>query len=303
MTRQIIGKIHLWVGLALCIPLVIIGLTGSVLVFEDELQGTATGRAAASGDGAAGGRNCRRRSHRCPRGLHPDELCRARRTRGNGLGAAAPAASQCLGLRCDPGARRSGDLDGRHRPTGRAAAPDLFPAFDLAAQKPRGTPAGWLARRRHARHGDQRSGQLVAAARAMGLGLRGEPACAGLSAAARLARRHGNMGLVGVPHGKLCRRLSRLSRDRPRHRQSDTALARFSGAGRSGAGDARRRGRADRRRCGDCLGLRFFSRERARVSSFCRHARTDRSASPCSVPTRIEGRRRSLSSSTNGRAG
>ena len=48
MTRQIIGKIHLWVGLALCVPLVIIGLTGSVLVFEDELQGTAAGHAAAS---------------------------------------------------------------------------------------------------------------------------------------------------------------------------------------------------------------------------------------------------------------
>ena len=43
MTRRIIGKIHLWVGLALCLPLVIIGLTGSVLVFEDELQGAATG--------------------------------------------------------------------------------------------------------------------------------------------------------------------------------------------------------------------------------------------------------------------
>ena len=49
MTRQIVGKIHLWVGVALCVPLVIIGLTGSVLVFEDELQGATTGRAAASG--------------------------------------------------------------------------------------------------------------------------------------------------------------------------------------------------------------------------------------------------------------
>jgi uncharacterized iron-regulated membrane protein len=49
MTRQIIGKIHLWVGLALCIPLVVIGLTGSALVFEDELQGPAASRTAAAG--------------------------------------------------------------------------------------------------------------------------------------------------------------------------------------------------------------------------------------------------------------
>ena len=49
MTRKIVARIHLWVGLALCIPLVIISLTGSVLVFEDELQGATTGRAAASG--------------------------------------------------------------------------------------------------------------------------------------------------------------------------------------------------------------------------------------------------------------
>ncbi len=49
MTREITAKVHLWVGLALCIPLVIIGLTGSVLVFEDELQGATAGRAAASG--------------------------------------------------------------------------------------------------------------------------------------------------------------------------------------------------------------------------------------------------------------
>ncbi len=38
MIRRIIGQIHLWVGITLCIPLVILGLTGSVLVFEDELN-------------------------------------------------------------------------------------------------------------------------------------------------------------------------------------------------------------------------------------------------------------------------
>jgi uncharacterized iron-regulated membrane protein len=38
MTRRLIGQIHLWVGLALCVPLILIGLTGSILVFEDELR-------------------------------------------------------------------------------------------------------------------------------------------------------------------------------------------------------------------------------------------------------------------------
>jgi uncharacterized iron-regulated membrane protein len=41
MIRRIIVRLHLWIGLALCIPLTVIGLTGSILVFEDELQGTA----------------------------------------------------------------------------------------------------------------------------------------------------------------------------------------------------------------------------------------------------------------------
>jgi uncharacterized iron-regulated membrane protein len=38
MTRRLIGRLHLWVGLALCAPLVLIGFTGSILVFEDELR-------------------------------------------------------------------------------------------------------------------------------------------------------------------------------------------------------------------------------------------------------------------------
>jgi uncharacterized iron-regulated membrane protein len=38
MTRRLIGQIHLWTGLALCLPLVLIGLTGSILVFEDQLR-------------------------------------------------------------------------------------------------------------------------------------------------------------------------------------------------------------------------------------------------------------------------
>jgi uncharacterized iron-regulated membrane protein len=36
--RSMLGKIHLWIGLALCVPLVVIGVTGSILVFEPELQ-------------------------------------------------------------------------------------------------------------------------------------------------------------------------------------------------------------------------------------------------------------------------
>src|SRR5215813_3357074 len=52
MTRRLIGQIHLWAGLALCIPFVMLGLTGSVLVFEDELNaifGPAAGHVAAGG--------------------------------------------------------------------------------------------------------------------------------------------------------------------------------------------------------------------------------------------------------------
>lgn len=36
--RRLVRQIHLWTGLALCVPLVLIGLTGSLLVFEDELR-------------------------------------------------------------------------------------------------------------------------------------------------------------------------------------------------------------------------------------------------------------------------
>jgi uncharacterized iron-regulated membrane protein len=52
MIRRLIGQVHLWVGLSLCIPLVVLGLTGSVLVFEDELStvfGAAAGHEAAVG--------------------------------------------------------------------------------------------------------------------------------------------------------------------------------------------------------------------------------------------------------------
>jgi uncharacterized iron-regulated membrane protein len=42
MTRRLIGQIHLWIGLALSVPLVLIGLTGSILVFEDELRSAFT---------------------------------------------------------------------------------------------------------------------------------------------------------------------------------------------------------------------------------------------------------------------
>jgi uncharacterized iron-regulated membrane protein len=52
MIRHSIGQIHLWAGLMLCIPFVLLGLTGSVLVFEDELNdvfGPSAGQRAAGG--------------------------------------------------------------------------------------------------------------------------------------------------------------------------------------------------------------------------------------------------------------
>jgi uncharacterized iron-regulated membrane protein len=52
MMRRFVGQIHLWAGLVLCIPLVLLGLTGSILVFEDQLNsavGPAAGHVAAGG--------------------------------------------------------------------------------------------------------------------------------------------------------------------------------------------------------------------------------------------------------------
>ncbi len=47
MMRRLIGRIHLWVALVLCAPLVVLGLTGSILVFEDELRAAFASAAAA----------------------------------------------------------------------------------------------------------------------------------------------------------------------------------------------------------------------------------------------------------------
>jgi uncharacterized iron-regulated membrane protein len=36
--RRVLATVHLWIGLVLCVPLALIGLTGSILVFEHELE-------------------------------------------------------------------------------------------------------------------------------------------------------------------------------------------------------------------------------------------------------------------------
>ncbi|TXH37722.1 MAG: PepSY domain-containing protein [Rhodospirillaceae bacterium] len=41
--RRLLGQIHLWSGLILCLPLVLIGLTGSILVFQEEIDALAGG--------------------------------------------------------------------------------------------------------------------------------------------------------------------------------------------------------------------------------------------------------------------
>jgi uncharacterized iron-regulated membrane protein len=51
--RDLLRQVHLWVGLALCLPLIGLGLSGSVLVFEDELRGLLKGPAPASAPGQA----------------------------------------------------------------------------------------------------------------------------------------------------------------------------------------------------------------------------------------------------------
>ena len=36
--RVLLGKIHLWIGVTLCVPLAVLGITGSILMFEDEIN-------------------------------------------------------------------------------------------------------------------------------------------------------------------------------------------------------------------------------------------------------------------------
>src|SRR6266403_2382384 len=36
-TRRVLRQVHLWIALVLCLPLVVLGVTGSILVFRDEL--------------------------------------------------------------------------------------------------------------------------------------------------------------------------------------------------------------------------------------------------------------------------
>jgi uncharacterized iron-regulated membrane protein len=72
MTRRLIGQIHLWIGLALCVPLVLIGLTGSVLVFEDELRVVFAPRAQAqSGEAHAVGEIIAAARAAAPQGFVP----------------------------------------------------------------------------------------------------------------------------------------------------------------------------------------------------------------------------------------
>ena len=35
--RRLLRQLHLWIGLALCLPMVVVGLTGSILVYRNEL--------------------------------------------------------------------------------------------------------------------------------------------------------------------------------------------------------------------------------------------------------------------------
>jgi len=51
--RRVLGLVHLWAGLALCLPLAVLGVTGSLLVFDHELEallGEAPPRARAAGE-------------------------------------------------------------------------------------------------------------------------------------------------------------------------------------------------------------------------------------------------------------
>jgi uncharacterized iron-regulated membrane protein len=57
LLRRAAAQVHLWAGVALCLPLVMLGLTGSVLVFEDELRAAfAPARPLDAGGGAHSGK-------------------------------------------------------------------------------------------------------------------------------------------------------------------------------------------------------------------------------------------------------
>ncbi|HEU0218329.1 MAG TPA: PepSY-associated TM helix domain-containing protein [Stellaceae bacterium] len=62
MTRRLVQQLHLWVGLLLCLPLVVVGLSGSLLVYEgwtrllDPHRTAAVGEAKPIGDIAAAAR-------------------------------------------------------------------------------------------------------------------------------------------------------------------------------------------------------------------------------------------------------
>jgi uncharacterized iron-regulated membrane protein len=54
--RAVLLQVHLWIGVALCLPFVMLGVTGSVLVFEHELDALFSHRpAAAAGEAAPAG--------------------------------------------------------------------------------------------------------------------------------------------------------------------------------------------------------------------------------------------------------
>ena len=36
--RKFLKKLHLWIGLIFCLPLILMGLTGSILIFERESE-------------------------------------------------------------------------------------------------------------------------------------------------------------------------------------------------------------------------------------------------------------------------
>ncbi|HWB50555.1 MAG TPA: PepSY-associated TM helix domain-containing protein [Stellaceae bacterium] len=50
MTRRLVQQLHLWVGLLLCLPLAVLGLSGSLLVYEDWSRVFDPHRVAASGE-------------------------------------------------------------------------------------------------------------------------------------------------------------------------------------------------------------------------------------------------------------
>ena len=225
MTRRLIGQIHLWAGLVLCIPFALLGLTGSVLVFQDELNqafGPAARHVAAGGAARPTSDIIAAARAVAPAGFVPIAYT-APTERAVSHPCVSP--SRDVPVRA-PSGLASGSIRSRWRqsPSRRMACCDRSStAFHVADEEPGGASAHRLARCPHARDGHQRPCQLVASPNPMAVGLLRIEARTGLPAVPPIARDGRHLGAIGFLISELRRRLPRFSCNHHKRRRSGAA--------------------------------------------------------------------------------